>query len=64
MSEYCATCKHRYNLKKLDYSNGGCVDTDMTGYICMAFADENIACWMVGQNEQTGMCEVYERKQS
>lgn len=62
MSECCATCKHRYNLEKLDYSNGGCVHTDMTGYICMAFADEHIACWMVGQNEETGICEAYEKR--
>lgn len=65
MNECCAICRHRYDLKKSDYSNGGCVDTNMPGYICMAFADENVALWMVGQDEETGICEAYEkRKQS
>jgi len=61
MKASCANCKRRYKLERLDYSNGGCIHTDMDGYICMAFADEGIACWIVGESEETGICECYEK---
>lgn len=56
--ECCTTCARCFKAEKSDYSNGGCKDSDMEGYICMCFADEDIAVWMVGtsQNEQ---CEMY-----
>lgn len=62
MTECCANCRRAYRLQKLDYSKGGCKHTDMEGYICMAFADEGLACWMVGENPDTGMCECYAPK--
>lgn len=61
-SECCANCRRAYRLEKLDYSKGGCEHTDMEGYICMAFADEGLASWMVGNNPDTGMCECYAPK--
>ena len=57
--ETCKTCRNHYRLEKLDYSAGGCQHSDMDGYICMAFADEGIACWMVGTDLDSGMCEAY-----
>ena len=63
MKECCANCRRRYKLTRFDYSNGGCEHTDMDGYICMAFADESEAVWMVGLNAETGLCEVFEPKE-
>ena len=60
----CATCHKRFDLKRFDYSTIGCEHTDMDGFICMAFADENIAIWMVGINEDTEGCEVYTERKS
>ena len=60
----CATCNKRFDLKRFDYSTIGCEHTDMDGFICMAFADENIAIWMVGINEDTEGCEVYTERKS
>ena len=64
MKECCANCALRYDLKMSDYSHGGCKDFDIdNGFICMAFADERIAMFMVGVDENTGMCECFtERK--
>ena len=60
--ECCATCRRRYDLMKFDYSQDGCIHTDMEGYICTAFADEGKMVWMVGEDENTGMCECWEPK--
>jgi hypothetical protein len=60
----CVTCKNRFDLSRYDYSHGGCEHTDMDGFICMAFADEHTAIWMVGISEDTEGCECYtERKE-
>ena len=59
MDEHCGNCVRCYRLEKCDYSQGGCIHTNMDGYICMAFADEGIACWMVGEDLNSGMCEAY-----
>lgn len=63
MKECCANCRSQFRLVKSDYSNGGCEHTDMDGYICMAFADERQAVWMVGLNAETALCEVFEPKE-
>ena len=63
MKECCASCRRRYELEKFDYSRGGCEHTEMDGYICMAFADEGKAVWMVGLNAEVGLCEVFEPKE-
>lgn len=59
MKECCANCRNKYELTKFDYSKDGCEHTDMDGYICMAFAHERQAVWMLGANEQTCTCECY-----
>ena len=59
-NECCATCKHKYRLEKLDYSQGGCIHTPLDGYICMAFERERLAEWMVGDDPENEMCEMYE----
>ncbi len=58
--ERCENCKHRYALKKFEYSKFGCADTDMPGYICMAFADEGLAIWMAGSSGNG--CECFSPK--
>jgi hypothetical protein len=58
----CANCKYRYDLKKADYSDGHCVDTEMPGYICMALDFEGIAVWMYGANEKNAKCEYFAPK--
>lgn len=63
MSESCGNCAYCYRLKKLDYSQGGCIHTNMDGYICMAFADEGITYWMVGNDLNSDMCEAYTPKE-
>ena len=59
----CSNCKLCYKLQKLDYSQGGCIHTDMDGYICMVFADEGIANWMVGHDMYAGFCEMFTPKE-
>ena len=64
MKECCANCRNKYKLTKFDYSKGGCKHTDMDGYICMAFAYEGEAVWMVGLQEGLGFCECYVPKEN
>lgn len=59
----CANCQHMYLPRRSDYSKGGCKSTWVEGYVCLAFGDEGIATWMIGNNEHTAFCECFcERK--
>lgn len=59
----CANCKRNYRLEKFDYSGKGCTHTPMDGHICMAFANEGKAIWMVGDDPDSWGCEVYEPRE-
>lgn len=62
----CANCKKNYRLEKWDYSEKGCVlHTVMDGYLCTAFADEGVAIWVVGIDQETGqgICEEYDPRE-
>lgn len=59
MKECCKNCKRNLKLTKFDYSQGGCKHTDMEGFICTAFAYEGEAVWMIGLNQEEGLCEVF-----
>ena len=58
--ECCMNCRNRYTLEKLDYSKGGCEHSKPDGFICMAFANERTASWMVGLEAEKGYCECWE----
>lgn len=58
-NESCASCGLKLDIKKMDYSNGGCKHSDPGGYICLAFRNDGQACWMVGHPAEQGMCECY-----
>lgn len=60
--ECCQNCRHRYTLEKLDYSKGGCEHSQPEGFICMAFADERLANWMVGLDGWKLCCECWEAR--
>ena len=64
MEESCVTCKHRYKLHKSVYSRNGCEHSEMEGFVCMCFANEGIAEWMMGAVEEYGICEAYQPKES
>ena len=51
----CDTCKLRYEIQRWDYSHGGCEHTKQEGHVCMAFKDEGIAVWMVGNGHVRGV---------
>ncbi len=61
-TECCATCQHCYKIELLDYSRSGCKHSDPDGFVCMVFADEGTASWMVGLDKQHGFCEGYEKR--
>lgn len=63
MKECCETCCLKLRIEKLDHSKGGCTHTWPEGYICLAFHDAGIACWMVGEPAERGMCECYTPKE-
>ena len=56
-------CIFRMKATKFDYSQGGCKHTDMDGFICLAFASEREAVWMVGLPNGC-MCEMYTNKEA
>jgi len=60
--ECCDTCKYKLHLVRFDYSHGGCEHTDMDGYVCMAFASEGEAVWMIGNCPSIGQCEMWTPK--
>ena len=54
-------CVFRLDAERFDYSQGGCKHSKMEGFICMAFASERTAIWMVGLPDGC-MCEMYANK--
>lgn len=63
MPDGCHNCKYRLKPKKLDYRRG-CKHTDMKGFICLAFANEGIANWMLGLDDDDSKCECWVRKET
>ena len=62
MEESCANCARCLNLEILDYSQGGCKHTKVTDeFICLAFADEGVACLMHGTSKND-VCECWADK--
>ena len=59
MKECCKNCLRSLHVKKYDYSKSGCKHSEMQGFICLAFAHEGLACWMVGVDPEVGKCESY-----
>lgn len=67
MTESCENCRLRLKLSKWDYSdvkNKGVPKEDMEGYVCLAFQNEGLAVWLVGESEKNGMCECWEERES
>ena len=62
MKECCANCQFYLNLEKWDYRYGGCQHTPQEGYVCMSSADEGVAIWMIGCDENKAHCEIFMEK--
>ena len=60
--ECCNTCRKKLDLIKYDYSKGGCEHSSGEGFCCLAFADEGIACQMIGGNPEIEVCECYVKR--
>lgn len=63
MPESCATCRLCLDLVQYDYLQGGCKHYRKPGFICLAFASEGQACWMMGLDKQRQKCEMYEPRE-
>ena len=62
--ECCSTCTKKLRLEKSDYSQGGCKHSWPSGFICLAFANEGIATWMIGLDpDSEDICEMYMPKE-
>lgn len=67
MIKCCGTCNRRLNGVKSDHTllgSGIEIDSDMDGFICLALAAEGVAFWMLGVDEESGMCEMYKERTS
>ena len=65
MKECCNNCALMYEAQKTDFTKLNTdehIDSKLEGYICMAFAFERVATWMIGSDPNTGMCEMYTPK--
>ena len=62
MKECCNTCRKKLELKKYDYSQGGCIHSDYEGFACLIFASEGVAIHMVGANPDKERCEEWSPK--
>lgn len=58
----CAVCKHCHKLIKYDYSQGGCIHSDVPGYACYIPEDGEEIIWMSGVDTYTGICENFDPK--
>lgn len=67
MKECCANCKLMFKAHKTDFTKlktNEPIDSELDGYICMAFAYERIATWMIGNDIKSGFCEAFTPKES
>lgn len=64
MKACCKNCGRRLSGIKTDYTKLGKEDIDspMDGFICLALAYEGVAHWMLGTDEDNGMCEMYKER--
>ena len=62
LTECCETCRFKYDLRKYDFVEGGCIHTTLPGFACMVFHGE--AIWMHGIEPDApgSICEGYEPK--
>ena len=56
--ECCETCRHMCSIEKWDYEHGNF--DPIEGYACTGLAEHGTVAWMLGQEPQDGMCEMYE----
>ena len=59
--ECCKNCALCMKLEMLDYSQGGCIHEDMSGFACTVFKDEGYVNWMYGIGDD-GKCEAFTPK--
>lgn len=62
MPDGCHNCRFRLRLEKLDYRRG-CKHERMKGFICTAMADEGVANWMLGLDDDDSMCECWMKRE-
>ena len=65
MSRCCRTCKYRLDGVKSNHTllgSGIDIDSDMDGFICLALSYEGVAHWMLGVDEDKGICEMYKER--
>lgn len=65
MSACCRTCESHLDGVKSDHTllgSGIDIDSDMDGFICLALAYEGVAYWMLGVDEERGICEMYKER--
>lgn len=59
MRECCENCARCFDLEKFEWQKPF---KKMDGYICMAFAEDRTAVWIVGEDRKSGMCEMYSER--
>jgi hypothetical protein len=52
------------DIKKSDYSNGGCEHSEVDGYACLALLHEGVVEWMYGTDKDIGLCECWIGRES
>ena len=65
MKECCRNCQNRLDGVKSDHTllgSGKDIDSNMDGFICLALAYEGVAHWMLGVDEESGICEMYKER--
>ena len=65
MKKCCTNCKNRFDAHKTDFTKLNTdepIDSILDGFICMAFASEGVAYWMLGVDEDKGICEMYKER--
>ena len=65
MKECCRNCQNRLDGVKSDHTLLGSekdIDSNMDGFICLALDYEGVAHWMLGVDEDKGMCEMYKER--
>ena len=69
MKECCDNCSLCFKLEKWDYSKMKTSRTanewitEQKGYICMLFADDRKALWLVGSDPKEELCECFTRRE-
>ena len=60
-TQFCDNCAYKLDLVMYDFTDGGCMEREMPGFVCAQNTD-GVAKWMLGFPKKDVCCTHWRRK--